>query len=197
MRVFVVTPPAPVVTWEEADEHLRLDGDTDQQPYIEGLLAAATGHLDGPDGWLGRALGVQTLEARLDWFGCLPITLPFPPLIDLVSVKYIDADGVEQTLATDQYVVRGNRFWPAYDVTFPTPRNEPEAVRIRYRAGYVQDAMADPLVAALPAPIRAAVLLMTEDLYKNRGGTIVGRSVAAVPMSTTVENLLGPFRVYG
>mgnify|MGYP003351478400 CR=1 FL=1 len=31
MRVVVITPPAPVVTWEEADQHLRLDGDDEQR----------------------------------------------------------------------------------------------------------------------------------------------------------------------
>lgn len=66
MRVIVVEPPKPVVTWEEADQHLKLDGDTSQKSFVEGLIAAATAHIDGPDGWLGRALGVQTLEAQVD-----------------------------------------------------------------------------------------------------------------------------------
>ena len=42
MRVVVVTPPVPVVTWEEAEQHLRLDGDVEQKPMVERLIAAAT-----------------------------------------------------------------------------------------------------------------------------------------------------------
>ena len=56
MRVFVVTPPEPVVSIDEAKDHLRVDGDG-EDALIEGLVAAATGHIDGPNGWLGRAIG--------------------------------------------------------------------------------------------------------------------------------------------
>jgi hypothetical protein len=72
MRVVVITPPAPLVTWPDADKHLKLDGDETDRDYVQGLIAAATGHIDGPGGWLNRALGEQTLEARFDGFGCVP-----------------------------------------------------------------------------------------------------------------------------
>ena len=85
MRVIVITPPAPVVTWEEADQHLRLDGDDEQREMVERLIAAATQHIDGPDGWLGRALGLQTLEARMCGF-CDLIRLSYQPIVDVVSV---------------------------------------------------------------------------------------------------------------
>ncbi|MCU1418779.1 MAG: hypothetical protein JWP32_2953, partial [Schumannella sp.] len=101
----VIEPPGEVVSIEDAKKHLRVDhGDDDD--YIGGLVAAAVAWLDGPAGWLGRALGVQTLELVSDRFGdgCRDwIGLSYPPFIDIVSVKYIDREGVETTMPVDEY----------------------------------------------------------------------------------------------
>jgi uncharacterized phiE125 gp8 family phage protein len=195
MRVFVVTPPAPVVTWEDADAHLHLDGDTDQRDEVEAMIAAATAALDGPTGWLGRALGEQVLEARIDNFGCGSIVLPYPPVVEIVSVNYIDRDGVEQTIDTDHYEILGTSLVPAYDVTWPAPRYQREAIRIRYRAGYPVGGTEEAPVVTLPKTVRAAILLMVGDLYRRRDTTTDVVSFS-VPMSTTVENLLSPLRVW-
>lgn len=187
MRAFVVAPPAPIVTWEDADKHLRLAGDTDEQTYVQSLIAAATAALDGPEGWLQRAIGVQTLEARADEFDACGLTLPCRPIISITSVKYLDADGAEQTLAADQYELMGSEVLPAFGVTWPTAGDHREAVRIRYQAGY----------ATVPAPIRAAILLMVGDLYEFRESAHTGSNQAsAIPMSTTVERLLASYRVW-
>ena len=184
MRVFVVTPPAPVITWANLNGHLRLEGDETERTYIEGLAEAATGHIDGPTGWLGRSLGAQTLEARMDNFGCGRINLPCPEILSIVSVKYIDADGVEQTVPSDQYDLIGNSIEPAYGKSWPRPRMQREAVRIRYTAGY----------SILPGPIRSAILLMVGDLFANRETVVTGTISSQISMSTTVENLLTPYR---
>ena len=83
MRVVVVTPPEPIVSWEEARAHLRLDSD-EEEAYVTALVAAAQQWIDGPAGWLGRAIGVQTLkiDASERRAGC---PLPFPPFIDVVE----------------------------------------------------------------------------------------------------------------
>jgi hypothetical protein len=68
MIVNVIEPPGEVISLVDAKKHLRVDhGDDDD--YITGLVAAAVAWLDGPAGWLGRALGVQTLELVTDRFG--------------------------------------------------------------------------------------------------------------------------------
>lgn len=218
MRVFVVTAPSPIVTWADANARLRLDSDTTQQADVEAMIAAATGNLDGPQGWLGRCLGPQTLEARFDSFAgggaiedrhrpwrdrCWHSTygyalqLPYPPIIDIVSVKYIDTNGVLQTLSGSAYELRGEVLWPVYGTSWPDTRVQTEAVRVQFRAGYSVNATDNPLVAAVPDPITAALLLMCGDLYSNRETTLDGRKNAAVevPMSTTVEALLAPYRV--
>lgn len=207
MRVIVITPPDPIVTWEEADAHLRLLGDETERVFVEGLIAAATAHLDGPSGWLGRALGPQTLEARFDSFwpdsrlwsghvGCRPLRLPYPPLIDIVSVKYMDATGTEQTVNSSAYEVRGQDVGAIYGTSWPAARWQPEAVRIRYRAGYAEDPEADPLVPNVPPQIKAAILLMVGDMFRWRE-TAQGIVAASTPTAQTLDNLLGTMRVFG
>jgi len=190
MRLVVVTPPAPVVTWADADQHLKLSGDTSQQAEVEAMIAAATGTLDGPDGWLGRALGRQTIEARCDRFDDCGIYLPLPPLVSVDSVKYLDSSNIEQTLPPERYELQGSRLVAAWNTRWPTMLCRPEAVRVTYTAGYAP--------GALPFNIRAAILLMVGDLYANRETVISGSSVGSVqiPMSTTVERLLGTYRVF-
>lgn len=187
-RVVVVTPAKPVVTVEEARDHLRVDG-YDEDALIQGFVAAATAHIDGPDGWLGRAIGAQTLELGLPAFGTTSIALPFPPALDIVSIAYVTPDGAVTTLGTDAVELVGSLLRPAWPTSFPTAQWRGaggEAVRIQYRAGYEK----------LPPAIRVAILLMTEDLYRNRGEAVVGASTASVQMAPTVEAMLTPFRVY-
>ena len=199
MRVVVVTPPAPVVTWEEAEQHLRLDGDVEQKPMVERLIAAATAHVDGPQGWLGRALGLQTLETFLPAFGVTSILLPYPPAVDIVSLDYVD--GADETFAmvASDYELRGPMLRPAWPKSWPSAQwrgGDGETVRIRYRAGYAVDPDADPIVSNVPEPIKAAILLMVGDLWHARATIATGAAMAMVPMSATVEHLLQPFRVY-
>jgi uncharacterized phiE125 gp8 family phage protein len=189
MRVVVIAPPAEIVSLDEVKEHLRLD-EPDDDAFLRGALAAAVAHLDGPSGWLGRALGRQTLEARLDYFhdyrAANGIRLPYPPIASIVSVKHLDTAGVEQTVDPATYSVEGEVLGLAWGASWPSVRSHPGAVRIQYQAGY----------EAIPAPIRAAILLMVGDLYQNRGTVTVGTIAGATPMSTTVEALLAPFRVF-
>ncbi len=193
MRVVVITPPEPVVTIDEAKRHLKQDSDDDAD-LIKSYVAAATQHLDGPDGYLNRAIGVQTLEARADVF-CDAMVLPYPPLIDIVSVKYLDGEGTEITLLPSFYETRGTLIGSAFGKRWPSVAAHPESVRIQYRAGYLPRTVSDAQVATVPEPIKAAILLMTGDLYRNRS-TVTDKAAQAVPMSTTVETLLDPFRIY-
>jgi len=200
MRVIVVSPPAPVVTWAEADQHLRLDGDDEQRPMVERLVKAATQHIDGPDGWLGRALGLQTLEARLCGFGGGLIRLPYPPVVDIVSVHYLDGAGLPVLVDPDAYELFGAELGNAWGKSWPTPgayRGHAETVRIQYRAGYAVDAEADPVVPNVPEPIKQAILLMVGDMYRfTETASDMNVTPTSIPMSTTVERLLSPYRVY-
>lgn len=177
MSVTVITPPEAIVSLEEAKQHLRVEHDSDDA-YIEGLIAVATSAIDGPSGWLGRALGEQTLEVLLDCWP-QPLRLPYPPEIEIVSVTYVDPNGAEQSWPVSEPMLYGN---------LPAVRGRGGDIRIRWKAGYP--------AGKVPAGIRHAILLMVGDLYANRENGGPSASAAAVNMPVTADRLLQPFRVY-
>ena len=217
MSIAVIEPPAAAIDLAMVKAHLRITSAA-EDTILAVYIAAAQAMIDGPYGWLGRCIGVQTLELRLDQFpsaiwgwGYDPggdglfwdsspssglaglasgsLDLPYPPLISVTSVTYEDQDGVLQTLPSAAYLATDEGVDASFGTVFPSGRCEPGAVRIRYVAGY----------ETMPAPIVAALLLMIGDLYSNRQTVETGVRAAAVsvPMSTTVESLLGPYRVFG
>lgn len=187
-RVLVITAPDPVdiVSLDEAKSQCRVRH-SDEDALITRCVAAAISHIDGPGGWLGRAIGLQTLELRLNSFACTDIRLPYPEIVSVESVKYIDGAGTEITMVAEAYELIGQDVSPVWGTSWPSTRGSREAVRIRYDAGYEND---------VPEAIRAAILLMTADLYRQRETFVTGTIATAVPMSTTVENLLGPHRIF-
>lgn len=187
MTVIVITPPVPVVTFEEVEKHL-VEVPAEDKSYVEALTAAATAWIDGPAGWLGRAIGVQLLEWRLSAWPCEPDwRLPYPPEIEIDSISYVDPYGVK-------------REWP-----FPTPlywdnlpavRGRPGDIRIRYWAGYGHRDPNDAgkWVNEAPAPIKVAIMMLVAQWYGTRAATVVGATPAEMPFA--VNALLQPFRVY-
>lgn len=166
MPVVVVNPPATaLVSLEDAKKQLRVDHDDDDN-YIQGLVAAIVRKIDGPAGWLNRALITQTLEWRGDEFGTCDIRLPYPPIASIVSIKFDDDDGVEQTVSSSDYRLVGQPNMPrvalAYGSSWPSARCQSEAVRVQYLAGY--GATSD----SVPENIRHWVLLNLSELYENR-----------------------------
>ena len=201
----LVSPPeVEPVTEAEVWAHLRIPllgspPEPIDAAHIAVLTAAATAHLDGRDGILGRCLVTQTWELLLDQFpyGSGPIRIPLPPLQAIVSLKYIDANNDLQTLAVDQYAVdaSGEPGWVAPGVDgWPATYDTLNAVVIRFRAGYPDDAASPPDYRAnIPAAIKAAMLLMIGDMYANREGQIIGTIVAD---NQTVDRLLTPYRIF-
>ncbi|CAH1670737.1 MULTISPECIES: hypothetical protein [unclassified Chelatococcus] len=215
MTVAVITPPAPIISAAEARSQLSI-GPEIADDILDALIAAATEVLDGPDGWLGRALGEQTLEQRhsgLYWV-CSPVfMLYYPPLIEVVSVKYRDPDGVEQTVDPADYRVIGGagatgiaRLAPTYGTPWPRAQASEESVRITFRAGY-------PVVdgkSTVPAPIRHAVqlgvrelldvgrelFLKREDVEGVLNREWVVSEAAGKVIGGAVEKLLSPYRVW-
>lgn len=187
----------------EARKHLNVEH-TDDDLFIDGLIQAATDTIDGAQGWLGRALGPQTWDWFLD--GCdAPrghfLQVPLAPLIAVDEIEYLNTSGV--LTAYTAFDVTGlnttgfGQIRPDYNTTWPDVRDAGNAFRVRFQAGFgvSKGDSADVLVEAVPFAIKAAILLMVGDLYKHRETTADG-SIAAVPMSATVETLLSPYRTW-
>ena len=125
------------------------------------------------------------------------ITFPACPLVNIVSVKYDDNLGVEQTLSTSAYTVDtasmpGRLRWTG-NITLPGLSVKENAVRIRYTAGYGAVAAADGGQSAVPYPLKEAVLMRLADLYENRqnGMVINGRW----EQNPTYWSLVSPWRI--
>jgi uncharacterized phiE125 gp8 family phage protein len=183
-------PSALPLSLAEVKSHLRVTH-TDDDVLISALIASATGQYDGRSGILGRALMTQSWEYRCDLFPAawpFAIDLPFSPLQTVASVKFIDGDGVLQTMPGTDYVVEAGEFVGrivlGYGKSWPSPRYEANAVRIVFTAGYGS-------AADVPAPIRLALLLLIAHYYISR------EAYADTHRYTdqAIEGLLGPYRL--
>lgn len=159
MSIKIITPvTTEPVSLADAKSHLYVSA-ANHDTVISALIVAAR---EFGEHYTGRALAPQTLEMALDRFPAGDITLERAPVTSIVSVKYTDTAGVERTLAANAYALSAyglsNRLSPGYAMTWPTARDAPDAVRIRYVAGY----------EALPRIVRSGLLLLIGHLFENR-----------------------------
>lgn len=183
MRVDLVTPAnGEVLSVEKAKAFARVTHAAEDALFGDWILAAV--------GWSQEWSRRQFLEAEFeligDSFACLAretggsaasgvILLHPGPLVEVLSVKYLDIEGVEQTLTpSTEYAVRipkgpmavagsilpgpelSNLEWPA------TQDETLDAVRIRFRAGYGTEA------AKVPAEILSGLAAGVADRAVNR-----------------------------
>lgn len=186
--VRTVAPADTPVSLAEVKEHLRVEADSHDEDFdIQLKLDAAVAYLDGYAGILGRCMMEQTWKLYLDGFpGGSTIRLPLVPVISVTSITYLDPDGASQTLATTVYEVREgpvSEIGLKYDQSWPSFRRHARSVAITFKAGWANR-------AAVPAAIKAAILLMVGAWYENREA--VGEPMATLPLGA--EALLAPFR---
>ena len=167
----VVTPSTvPVLDLDTVRRHVRSATDTEDD-LLESWVTAAAAYWEEQTGrpimrtvfelWLDGVPGtVGTAPARIE--------LPRPPLVSVESLTYIASDGTE-TAFTDGaspetalwravapaglYARRG---WvePLAGQTWPTVRDQADALRIRFTAGYAENA------TEVPDLIRGTLLLL-------------------------------------
>lgn len=188
MALTLVTPPTiEPITLDDAKRHLRVSH-SDEDGHILALITAAR---EWAENFTRRAFITQTWTLTLDRFPVV-FCVPKPPLQSVTAASFTyNLGGVATQVPTSVYAVdtdsQPGRVYEAYGQSWPTPRIIENAVSMRFVAGY-GDAESD-----VPAPIRHAIRLMVSHFYEMREPTIVGTSIASVPMS--VENLLYPYQV--
>lgn len=182
-----VAPAIEPVSLDEMKLHLRVDH-SDEDTLIAALISAAR---EQAEAFTNRAFIEQTLILRLNKFPEV-IKLPRPPLISLTSIAYLDGSGVSQTLSSGLYRLGSShepaRITEAYGQTWPTTYDVEDAVTVTYKAGYGTAA------TSVPASIKAAIKLIVEALYENRGDLSQGITIQEIPM--TSRSLLHPFKVW-
>lgn len=188
----VTAPSGYPVSLAEAKAHLRYEDD-DQDALISALIGAA---VDYAQNFLGRSLLDQAWDYYLDSFDAAkPLTIPLPPLIEVVGLFYLDSAGDEQEFSAASYSV-DNSSEPArisllYGGTWPTAIAQANAIRVRFRAGYLNTD--SPPVAAVPFAIKAAILLTVGTLFEHRETVVIGQTAVTLPFGA--EQLLRQYRV--
>jgi len=169
------------VSLDEVKDHLRLDIDEDDA-YVSGCISAARQWVEGQT---KRSLMPATYDYKIDYGwpwarGDYRIELPLSPVTAVSSVKYIDDQGAEQTLASSQYTAVLRKYHsfivPAYNVALPVIRNVPEAITVRFTVGDADE---------IPQPLHRAVMVLAGAFYEDREG---------MGIPEAVEALVSPYR---
>jgi len=132
----LVTGPAGAepITPEDAKLWLRLDHTT-EDTLLHSLIQMVREQVEER----GIAVITQTWDLRLDRFPSV-IRIPKTPVEEVSSINYIDVNGDTQLLAESGYTVdiqsTPARIVPAYGTSWPNTRSEPNAVTVRFVAGY-------------------------------------------------------------
>jgi hypothetical protein len=201
----VTGPTIEPVSVDEAKDWLRFDGSSFDGPLLTAIRAARS-ELDGSTGRLGRALLTQTWELALPRTPCRRLQLPLPPTQSVVSVKYLDALGVQQTLSSSTYrlIPSGTepailepiegREWPA-EWGWSGLSSGPDDGYSLYRAAdafTVRFICGWPTPEAVPESLRAWILA--------RAGAMLAQPESVVIQSVPhrvafYDSLLAPYRV--
>lgn len=180
-------PATEPVTSTEAKAHLHIEHSLDDT-YITTLIAAAR---KWAEKYCWRGICTQTWELRLAEFPADDefIRLGKGNAVSVTHVKYVDVNGVEQTMSSGDYTLDTD-FEPGlirlnYDAEWPDARAQWDAVRIRFVVGWAQE--------SVPEPIKQAVLLLVAQMYEQRVPEVTGTIVSKVQFA--VEALLEPYRL--
>ena len=195
----VTGPVEEPVTTAELKAHLRIDH-TEEDDVIAGFNEAAREYVESRT---SRQLVTATWRVLIDRFPgrtlddvYVPLTwrygiirIPRAPLQSVTSVKYVDTDGVEQTVPTTDYQVDSTRepgkIMPARFKVWPvTDPLTLSAVRVVFVAGF-------GAAAAVPRRFKQAIKMLAAHWYENRENTITGTIIAEVPkgVDALINNL--------
>ena len=174
------------VTVAEAKVQCRVDY-ADDDVLIEQLIRTAAAMIDGPDG-IGHCITPQTWKLTLDCWQS-PIVIPLGPVASVTNIKYLDSDGVEQTLDSALYrFVTGVRpafIERAYGASWPAHRAVSAPIAVTFVAGVA--------AANVDAGLKHLVLLLVGHLYQNREATDEAGMSDEIALSA--RHLIERFRV--
>ncbi|MCE3262621.1 MAG: hypothetical protein K0R43_1700 [Pseudoduganella sp.] len=158
MTTRLITPPAtPALSLADAKDALKIDT-SDQDAQVEAWVAGITAHAEH---LTGRAFVTQTWRVTLDAFPDA-IELAHPPISAVSSVKFIDTNGVLQTLDPQDYVLdkesEPGYVVPAPEKSWPSTASQINAVKVEYTCGYGVD-------TDIPESIRLYLIAKLREQY--------------------------------
>ncbi|MCE7982538.1 MAG: hypothetical protein DYG89_15210 [Caldilinea sp. CFX5] len=188
LPVLVTGPTEEPVTLAEAKAHCRVEH-TDDDAYITAVITTARVYVEQRC-WI--SLCTQTWRQYLDgWPGdCRALT--YPPVTAISNVTYRDYGGNTLTLAAGVYTLTPDNlcFCLAANQAWPTVALWPQwPIAITYTAGWA--------AAAVPTPLKQAMLLLIGHWYENREAVVVsaGVTVSSGAVQMAVDSLLYLYEV--
>lgn len=153
------TPVDEPISLLEAKAQLRVDG-SDDDALIGDLIETVREKFEDST---ARVLSVRDFTAYWDaWPEDNTLSLPLYPVLDVSSIKYLDDDGVEQTISTSDYTVdkvgQSPRIMLNSDADTPDVGNYPNSVYVRFTAG----------AYTIPPSAKHSMLLWLTMLYERR-----------------------------
>ena len=185
MLKLITAPTVEPVTLSEVKAHCVI-GHDDDNALLSVMVSAAR---ELGESLTGRSWAEKTLELVLDGFpGTSTIELPMSPVNAVASVKYLDADGVEQTMPSADYVVDiDSLVGRLVAEEWPETKETVNAVRIRYTAGWS--------AANVPVAIKHWLMIRVATMYEHREAISMTNS-NQLPR-TFIDGLLDPYTVLG
>lgn len=176
MPVRVIVPPDPLMTPAGVP-----GSHTDDDADVASMIAAATRTIDGPSGWVGRSFGPQTLELTASCWEELE-HLPYGPVIQVVSISYVSADGVEYDVSDDDWISDGESIYFSGSWSHPPLGRRRYPIKVQYEAGYNGEDISSGGTGDVPEEAKAAIIASVQQL-------IVARSEGLGVRSVEVENI--------
>lgn len=182
-RVVTETGNEPI-SLSELKLHLRIDS-SEEDALLDVILKAAR---QKAESYTGRKFVTSTFQMTLSEFP-EEVELHPSPVISIDSVSYKNGNNISQTLSSGVYsldnTIDPSQFYLEYNQSFPSTLSVRDAVTINYTCGYADD-------DSIPAPVKAAILLIAGHLYENRQ-IVSTMQTYEVPM--TASYLLDPYRI--
>lgn len=152
-----------------------------QDAVLESYLAAAVDYVETKS---GRAISDSTFEWVLDGFPDGQIVLPIGPTKSVAWVRYLDADGVTQTISADDLLIDLSqveaRIAPL--AAWPEAADRIANITVRWTVG----------AAFCPPALHQAVLLLATHWFENRSAVAVGDAATEIPLSA--QDLIKAYR---
>lgn len=175
--------PTEAVTLAEAKAACRVLHD-DEDDFIQHLVDSATALIDGPFGYLGRAIITQQWRAsfpRGSVSGGGALALPFGPVESIDTIKTFDGTTLSADLKAD-FELFGRQWAPVIKpksgINWPSLADRPDALQVEFTAG----------AAAAAAPVKQAILMMVARWYRHREEGPIDADVAALGVAGLLQN---------
>jgi len=119
------------------------------------------------------------------------IILEHPPLQSIVSITYIDDDGIQQNVDLNDVQVdtvsEPGRIAPAFGKSWPSARKQFNSVVVTYKAGFGDDE------SKIPDEIKRAIKVLVSHYFDNRDLIFTGTDVEHIEFPLGLSTIIDQF----